>query len=98
MRGFLLFIVGIFVVIAFLEIRGNKVAKELCSDHPVGAELANLEDIDVPWSFTRLGPLEDPKRPGVSKVTFCTMHSMCDTSCVLEHEDGKIIASDYYQY
>ena len=98
MRGFLLIVVLFFVGLVFLEVRGNKVARNLCDSHPVGSDLVSLENIDVPWSFTRLGPVEDPKHPGVTKVTFCTTHSMCDTSCVLEHENGKIISSEYYRY
>ncbi len=83
----LISVVGIYLVVLFAQIRA---AANLCDSFPIGSQIESLEDIGGTFLLTRMGPLRDPTRSGAEKVVFCASLTICETSCRLEIEDGRV--------
>jgi len=98
--GRLLTQVGILLVVgtgfyAFSLFSQSQAAADLCANHPVGSALENLEELEGTDSLTPVGPIELHDAPGTTQVIFCAALTMCDTSCRLRVENGRVIAADF---
>jgi len=80
--------IGLYV---FLLVAQGRAVDNLCEEHPAGSRIENLEDLEGTFFLTRMGPLPDPKQPGIEKVIFCAGLTMCDKSCSLEIENGQVM-------
>lgn len=74
----------------FLVLAQGRAAAKLCENYPVGSRIESLEDLEGTFFLKRMGPLPVPEKPGTEKVIFCAVSTMCDTSCSLEIENGRV--------
>ena len=79
----------------FLLLAQGRAAADLCDNHPAGSRVENLEDLEGTFFLTRMGPIPNPKEPGTEKVIFCAGLTMCETSCRLEIENGRVTRARY---
>jgi hypothetical protein len=98
--GRLLTQVGILLVVGvgfyvFSLRNQSQAAADLCDNHPVGSAVENLEELEGTSSLTPVGPIELHDAPGTTQVIFCAALTMCDTSCRLRVENGRVIAADF---
>lgn len=86
---------GIYITSTIIQ---SRAAAKLCARYPIGSQIENLDNLDGTHFLTQMGPIEDPKLPGVEKVIFCASLTMCDTSCSLTIENGLIKNASYSDY
>ena len=79
--------IAAYVMLLFAQ---RNAAAELCDRYPVGASIEDLDDLEGTFLLTRMGPLDDPEKPGTQRVIFCAGLTMCDTSCTLEIKDRVV--------
>jgi hypothetical protein len=84
---FMLLGLGVYAIFTFVQ--GRAVAN-LCDNYPSGSRIENIEELEGTFFLTRMGPLPDPEKPGVETLIFCASLTMCDTSCNLEIEKGRV--------
>lgn len=77
-------------IYAFFTFAQGRAVANLCDNYPTGSRIENIEELEGTFLLTRMGPLPDPEKPGVETVIFCASLTMCDTSCNLEIENGRV--------
>ena len=90
-------VLGIFIVIGlfYMFTAPGKAAADLCEKHPVGSPMNNIEDMDVSFFLSRMGPIPDPDQPRAQYAIFCAVSTMCDTSCRLTVKDGLVVEARF---
>jgi len=91
--GFLI-LIGFGVYVYALLDQTQSVAN-LCDSYPAGSQIENLEKLEKSYGLKLIGPIDIGNKPGTQKAIFCAVLSMCDTSCTIEFQNGRVTHSNY---
>ena len=64
--------------------------QEICSMHPKGASVEHFKELDQKYSVQYMGPSKVKEDPETMQALFCATLTMCDTSCTIEFQGGKV--------
>ncbi len=88
-----LVIAGIAIYVAIQMVQ-SRAAASLCDRYTVGARIDNVENLEGTFFLTPMGHF-DPEIAAPQTVIFCAAATVCDTSCRLEIENGRVTKSEY---
>ncbi len=73
----------------------QRAAADLCEQNPAGSRIVSLTKLERSYGLKLMGPMDIKDKPGTQRAIFCAALTMCDTSCTLEIQDGRVTRSDY---
>lgn len=88
-----LVIAGIAIYVA-VHVAQGRAAESLCDRYTVGARIENVENLEGTFLLTPMGHF-DPDIETSQTIIFCAATTMCDKSCRLEIENGRVTESQY---
>lgn len=91
--GFLALVGVGFYVFSFSRSAIN--VAEICEEFPVGAPIYDVSEIGNRHGIKAMGPFDIKESPGTRKIIYCSVLTMCDTSCAIEFKNGQVTSSSY---
>ncbi len=69
----------------------------LCSAFTEGAAVGDLRGLEDRYSLKLMGPFAVQDKPGTQEAIFCASMTLCDTSCSVEFQDGRVTKAEVWK-